>query len=316
VRSFALICIAICVAACRVHSYDWEILRGQLEARGYKFRSHSDSEVPLAMYVQQGINMVRELRGEFAIAIVDENQGVCHFVRDRFGIKPLYYARHGGRWLFASEMKALFALGVPARWNVNNIAGCSQVWAQGPCFAGIQSVPPGHYATLTRDGHMRLTRYWDAEYGDRNVPDTRTDEEMIGGVRSRLIEAVRTRLRSDVPVAVYLSGGLDSCATLGIASSLSSNPLTAFTISFSQTARFDEFATAQAQAKMSGAKFHRVEVTEDQLADNFEKSIYHCEQAVFNVSGVAKFMLSKVVRDAGVKVVLTGEGSDEIFAGQ
>jgi asparagine synthase (glutamine-hydrolysing) len=152
----------------------------------------------------------------------------------------------------------------------------------------------------------------DVDYADRNVPEVRTDAEMIGGVKSRLIDAVALRMRSDVPVGVYLSGGLDSCAVLGIASELSPKPLSAFTVSFSSQPRFDEFSTAQAQAERSGAKFHRIEVSEADLADSLEESLYHCEQAVMNVSGVGKFILSKFVRDNGHKVVLTGEGSDEV----
>jgi asparagine synthase (glutamine-hydrolysing) len=158
------------------------------------------SEVALQLYCTYGISCLNSLRGEFAIAIVDEKQGVSHFVRDRFGIKPLYYAKHGGRWLFASEMKALFALGVPARWSIDHIAGSCSVWGQGPAFAGIQSVPPGHYATISKDGSLRLTRYWDASYPNCHVEEKRTTEEMIAGVRERLIDAVRVRMRrSDSP---------------------------------------------------------------------------------------------------------------------
>jgi asparagine synthase (glutamine-hydrolysing) len=295
--------------------YDWEKQRAQLKAHGCQFRSNSDSEVALQLYLQHGISsMVSQLRGEFAIAINDERQGIFHAVRDRFGIKPLLYARHGGRWLFASEAKALFALGVPARWSIDHVTSYSHMWG-GSCFAGISSVPPGHYATVTHDGQLRLTRYWDSEYPDRNVPDLRTDHEMIEGVRSRLLDSVRVRLRSDVPVGVYLSGGVDSCTALGMAAHLSPKSLSAFTLSFSQHDRFDEAKSAELQAKKSGAQFHRIQISADDLADSLEGSLYHCEQAMFNLSGVAKFRLSKFVRDHGFKVVLTGEGSDEIFAG-
>lgn len=290
-------------------------MRADLQSRGCKFHSTSDSEVALHAYALHGISMVRDLRGEFAITIVDDDQGVVHLIRDRFGIKPLYYARHENRWLVASEMKSLFALGLPVRWNLDNIAGSGQVWNQGPAFAGIKSVPPGCIVSILKNGEIRQTKYWDAEYADRHIEDTRSEAEMIDGVRTRLVESVRHRLRSDVPVGVYLSGGIDSCTALGIASSMSTQPIDAFNISFSSQSRFDEYRTAEAQAKLTGARFHRLEVNEDELAHNLEDSIYHCEQALVNVSCVGKFILSKFVRDAGLKVVLTGEGSDEIFAG-
>jgi len=303
--------------------YDFEPLRASLSSPlggGWRFLSRSDSEVALVAYAEHGpARMMDSMRGEFAICIWDEEQQVFYAIRDRFGIKPLYYARINDRWVFASEIKALFAMGFPARWDIHSIASGCQVWASGSCFAGVHVVPPAHMAIVTRNGDLQLRKYWEQQYptykGTDTNDETRTIAEMTDGVRKRILDAVRVRLRSDVPVGIYLSGGIDSCTALGVATHLSGTPLDAFSISFSEHSRFDEASTAQKQAELCKARFHRLNVSPQQLADELPASLYHCEQACPNVNGVAKFMLSKAVRDAGVKVVLTGEGSDEIFAG-
>jgi asparagine synthase (glutamine-hydrolysing) len=181
-------------------------------------------------------------------------------------------------------------------------------------FDGVRQVPPGHY--LVSNGKTaRVLPYWDWDYptADRTGFD-RSPHEWVDALRAELEEAVRLRLRADVPVACYLSGGIDSCAVLGLASRLSGRPLRAYTLSFDMAA-YDERALAEAQASLSGAEFFPIDIRAEHLSDHLADAVYHAERPIVNAHVVAKYLLSRAVRDSGVKVVLTGEGSDEVFAG-
>src|SRR5215469_5135907 len=284
--------------------YDFERQRRQLEQSGHLFRTRSDSEIALHLYEEFGAHCVQQLRGEFALVLWDEANQSLFAARDRFGIKPLYYAVHDGTLYLASEIKALFVAGVPARWDDESFY---QV-ATGPAmpdrtlFDGVYQVPPGHYLTATTNG-MRILRYWEFYYppADELGADKRDESAFVEEFASVFEEAVRLRLRADVPVGCYLSGGLDSCSVLGCAARLSSSPIQAFTLTFDQAA-YDEGDIAREMAARVGAKFHPI-------------PIWHSETLCANGHGVSKFLLSRAVRDAGYKVVYTGEGSDEIFGG-
>jgi asparagine synthase (glutamine-hydrolysing) len=297
--------------------YDFEAIRNELQSQGHVFRTLSDSEIALHLYEDLGARCLHRLRGEFAFAIWDERDGVLFAGRDRFGIKPLYYALRDGACHVASEVKALAELGVPLRWDREAVFDLHHGLMHAPDrspFDGIHQVPPGSY--LISDGsRASILPYWDFDYptADKTQLD-RDPREWVERLAAALEEAVRLRLRADVPVACYLSGGLDSCAVLGIASRLSPRPLRAYTLSFDM-ADYDERGVAEEQAKLSGAEFFPIPIRSEQLADHFEDAVYHAERPFANAHSVAKFMLSRAVRDSGVKVVLTGEGSDEIFAG-
>jgi asparagine synthase (glutamine-hydrolysing) len=300
--------------------YDFERIRATIEARGHVFRTRSDSEIALHLYEERGTRALHELRGEFALAIWDARDRQLFAARDRFGIKPLYYAKHRGTVYLASEVKALGALGVPLRWDRDALFDLHFVAhpADRTLFEGIYQIPPG-CCLLTDGEQIRVMPYWDWNYpradDTTNGAASRvTPDEWTERLRAAFEEAVRLRLRADVPVACYLSGGIDSCAVLGFASRLSSTPLRAFTLSFDHAA-YDEVDIAQEQAIRSGAEFCRIDVRSDDLADHFPGAIYHAERPFLNAHAVAKYMLSRAVRDAGIKVVLTGEGSDETFAG-
>jgi asparagine synthase (glutamine-hydrolysing) len=183
-------------------------------------------------------------------------------------------------------------------------------------FAGVRQVPPGHMLIASRFG-VRVERYWDFDYpltGAEDPVDPTDDHAAIVAFRETLDEAVRLRLHADVPVAVYLSGGLDSCALLGLAARHAPRPLTSFTLGFEHAA-YDETEVAREMAAHAGATFTPVRVTAHDLAGAFEDAVCQAETVVRNPNAVAKYLLSRAVRDAGFKVVLTGEGSDEILAG-
>jgi asparagine synthase (glutamine-hydrolysing) len=296
--------------------YDFERIRGELAARGHVFRTKSDSEIALHLYEDLGPRALHSLRGEFAFAIWDERDGHLFAARDRFGIKPLYYAVHDGACYLASEVKALARLGVPLRWDWDALYDIHFV-SHPPdrtLFAGIYQLPPGCYL-LTDGEQVRVIPYWDWNYPVADETHANgNSREWVERLEHTFEEAVRLRLRADVPVACYLSGGIDSCAVLGFAARLSSRPLRAFTLSFEHR-DYDEAAIAREQAGLSGAEFCQIDVRPDDLAERFADAIYHAERPFANAHAIAKYLLSRAVRDAGIKVVLTGEGSDEIFAG-
>jgi asparagine synthase (glutamine-hydrolysing) len=302
--------------------YDYERIQRELEALGHRLRTRSDSEIALPdseialhLYEDLGAACLRQLRGEFALLLWDESNQVLFAARDRFGIKPLFYASVGGTLYLASEVKALFAAGVPARWNRETIfRGTSGGGHPSQTlYDGVFQVLPGHYLLAAR-GYTQLHRYWDFEYPRAEHETPGSDEENAGRLHEVLDEAVRLRLRADVPVGCYLSGGLDSCSVIGLASRHLSTPIRAFTLTFDR-ADYDESAIAKEMAAKAGAEYYPVPIRQDDLADHFADATFHAETLCFNAHGVAKYVLSRAVRDAGYKVVLTGEGSDEIFGG-
>lgn len=295
--------------------YDHDRIRRELRLAGHRLSTASDSEIALHLYEDMGASVLQVLRGEFAFALWDEHNQVLLAARDRFGIKPLFYAQVGNTTYVASEIKALFAAGVPVRWD--HTAVHRRLAIMNLCdetlFEGVRQVPPGHYLLVSRSG-TKLLRYWDFDYPRESEPALKLSfRAQVERVRELLTEAVRLRLRADVPVGLYLSGGLDLCAILGIASRLSSKPLTAFTISFKQE-DFDEAAVAQEMAEHADAKFHCFRIDADVRADYVVDAVVQNE-TIIKMNGVAKYVLSEKVRDLGYKVVLTGEGSDEIFGG-
>jgi len=297
--------------------YGYKAIRERLRSEGCVFKTDSDSEIALHLYLREGMNLGRHLRGEFAAVIADRRNGAMLAIRDRFGIKPLFYAVHEGDVFFASEVKALLALGVPARWNLEAVY--QEAFQFRPhsrtLFDGIYTVPPGHYA-IAQHGEVSIYPYWDLVFptAAELAADDRSDAEVIAGFRAVLDDAVRERLVADVEVASYLSGGIDSCAVLGLAQRHMDRPIRAFTLTFDD-ALYDESALARAQAERSGASFHPIAVTARALADSYSDAVWHAETCFVNGHGVAKFLLSRAVRDAGIKVVFTGEGSDEMLGG-
>ena len=296
--------------------YGYEAIRQELQQRGHRLSTKTDSEIALHLYEDLGVHCLEHLRGEFALVLWDENRRRLFAARDRFGIKPLFYAWVGETLYIASEVKALFAAGVPARWDEESVYhsmafGGHQVRT---LYDGVLQVPPGYFMLVT-DKHVQLNQYWDFNYPARNeVVTSRSDAEYAAEFREALEESVRIRLRADVPVGVYLSGGLDSCSVLGLAARHHPKPIKAFTLTF-EDAAYDEGPIAREMAAKVGAEFHTIPIRQRDLADAFTDAIAQAETVCVNAHGVAKYLLSRAVRDAGYKVVITGEGSDEILGG-
>ncbi|HEU5351297.1 MAG TPA: asparagine synthase (glutamine-hydrolyzing) [Terracidiphilus sp.] len=296
--------------------YGYEAIQRELESRGHRLSTRSDSEIALHLWEELGPQSIHQLRGEFAIILWDEKERCLYAARDRFGIKPLFYAWHKDALYIASEVKALFAAGVPARWDEESVYHLTAFAGHQmrTLYDGVFQVPPGHFLLATAK-HFQVNRYWDFNYPAMNdSAPKRSNEDYIAEFRHELEEAVRIRLRADVPVGVYLSGGLDSCAVLGLAARHHPDPIRAFTLTF-EHADYDEGPIAREMAALTGAEFNAIPIGQKHLADNFADAIAQAETACVNAHGVAKFLLSKAVREAGYKVVITGEGSDEILGG-
>ena len=295
--------------------YGYKAIRARLRDEGYRFTTDSDSEIALHLYDQHGLEFVEHLRGEFAVVVADRRSGELIAARDRFGIKPLFYAQLNGEVLFASEIKALLALGVPARWDAAGVLGdFSGMRSDASLFQNIRQVPPG-CLVIAKQGAVRIVRYWENIYPTASTlaADRRSEAEIVAGFRTVLDEAVAERLTADVEVACYLSGGLDSSAVLGLAQARLDRPIRAFTIAFDGA--FDESPLAERTAAFTGSNYEPVPISAQNMADALEDTIWHCERPIFNANSAAKFLLSRAVRDAGIKVVFTGEGSDEMLAG-
>lgn len=292
--------------------YDDATLRAGLSARGHRFHTGSDSELLIHLYEEHGADALRWLRGEFAFALWDQRRGRLLAARDRFGIKPLVYTTHAGL-LVASEIKALLALGAPASWDVAaffQAASLQYLLPGQTLFLGIRALPPGH--ALESDGtHVRVWKYWDIDHPVSPAPAD--DGEAASELRRRLDEAVRLRLRGDVPVAFQLSGGIDSGSVLASAASAQAGPLDAFTVSFGGA--YDEAAQAREIADFVGARLHIVEAPADALAAAFPAAVVAGEGLAINGHIAAKHLLTRAIRQAGYKVALTGEGADEVLAG-
>jgi asparagine synthase (glutamine-hydrolysing) len=296
--------------------YGYEAIQRELEQSGHRLRTRSDSEIALHLYENLGVQCLHRLRGEFAFVLWDKIHRTMFAARDRFGIKPLFYAFHNETLYFASEVKALFAAGVPARWDPESVYHSVEFGGHPmrTLFDGIHQVPPGHYLIAT-DKHIQLHRYWDFDYPVTDPAAlNRSDADYAAELRAALEEAVRIRLRADVPVGCYLSGGLDSCSVLGLAAKHHPDPIRAFTLTFDD-AEYDEEKEAREMAAKVGAEFFPIPIHQDDLADHFADAILQSETLCVNAHGVAKYLLSRAVRDAGYKVVITGEGSDEILGG-
>lgn len=297
--------------------YDYEKIRNKLKEKGYSFKTNSDSEIALYLYEEYGLDFVNYLRGEFSLLLWDSNKKNFIAVRDRFGIKPLYYAQKNNDFYFASEIKAIQKYGFPLQWDEESLY--HSLFLVVPLqnrslFLGVKQLPPGHIMIINEQD-FRIKQYWDIEFPREELSSKRyKDEQYIEEFKNILDESIKIRLRADVPLACYLSGGLDSSSVAGIAQRYLNKPLHTFTLSF-EDEEYNEAVFAQETSEKIGSIQHMVSVNADDLVDNFSDSIWHGETLIINAHVAAKFILSKVVRDAGFKVVLTGEGADEMLAG-
>jgi len=297
--------------------YDYKRIRKELEAKGHRFKTQSDSEIILPLYEEYGTECLKYLRGEFAFVLWDEDKQQLFAARDRFGIKPLCYTNNADGLFIASEAKALFAMGIKAAWDEYSFFHSARLQytpQDRTLFKDVFQLKPGHALVASKD-NMRLFKYWDLDYPVAGKEaGFKSEAEAIVAFGDLFEEAIRLRLQSDVPVCFHLSGGLDSSAVLGIAAKMTGKPVPAFTVSFGHEG-YDELQVAQETAKQIGADLHPVHVTQDDIVREMPNAVWHGEGMAINGHLTAKYLLNKAIQAAGFKVALTGEGADEVLAG-
>ncbi len=294
--------------------YNHAALRGELERDGRRFTSTSDTEVLLAAYVRWGADALRRFRGMFAFGIWDARERTLFVARDRLGIKPLYYAARGNGVAFASEVRALLAVGAtPRRLSRAGIASYlafGAVSCPDTIIEGIRSLPPGHTLEL-RHGEVTVRRYWELPVLEAGAPPRALRDE-IEALRPILQEAVDLHLVADVPVGVFLSGGIDSSALVSVAAKRASVPLHTFTLTFDEAA-FNEADEAAAIAKRYGCVHQHVHFAPERAEAELGDAIAALDQP--SADGINTYFVSKAARAAGLVAVLSGLGGDEVFAG-
>lgn len=299
--------------------FNYKELRVELEGRGHHFYTHSDTEVIVHLFEEKGPDCVTAMNGQFAIAIYNQKDNSLFLARDRMGIRPLFYSFHKGCFFFASEIKAIFAANtaIPRQINPEVLSEIFTFWAPGgdeTIFSGVKQIPPGHWMTVTRDGTIKQQEYWDIPFGTMASSGNLSEEEYSAKLRDLLIDAVRLRLRADVPVGAYLSGGLDSSAITALIHNYTNNPFKTFSVTFSDKV-YDESADQDLMIQHLQTDHHSVQCSYHDIADHFEEVIWHTEVPILRTAPTPLFILSKLVRQNGYKVVLTGEGADEVLGG-
>jgi asparagine synthase (glutamine-hydrolysing) len=291
-------------------------LRESLLRHGHRFQTDSDTEVLVHLYEQHGDAFVEHLNGQFAIALWDGQRKRLVLARDRVGIRPLHYAWSGKRLVFASEVKALFALPeIPRSLDVNALASVFSYWAvlpPGSVFESVQVVPPGHLMTVDATG-VSTRRYWDWNFAG-SCPPPGSEQQCAEELRELLIDAVRLQLRADVPVGAYLSGGLDSSIITTIVRRHTDTPLRSFSLTF-EDAEFDEGAYQRELVAHLQTDHSAMLATKLAIGAAFPRMVWHAESPLVRTAPVPMMLLADSVRSAGYKVVLTGEGADEAFGG-
>jgi asparagine synthase (glutamine-hydrolysing) len=296
--------------------FNYVELRPGLEARGHHFATHTDTEMIVHLYEEHGPGCLRFFNGQFALALWDASRRELFLARDRMGIRPLYYTIHDGRLIFGSEIKALLAYpGVRAALDPAALDQVFTYWSPLPSqssFRGIYQIPPGHYA-LVRDGEIRVERYWGLDYTPPDGPQ-RPAVEYQDELESLLIDAARIRMRADVPVGAYLSGGLDSSLTTALVRNYTDSRLETFSIAFDDP-DFDESVYQYRMADFLGTDHRVVRCSDADIGRVFPEVIWHTETPILRTAPAPLFLLSNLVHDHRFKVVVTGEGADEVLAG-
>ncbi len=291
-------------------------LRRELEDLGHAFRTRSDTEVIVHSYEQWGRECLHRFNGQFAFAIYDKKRDSLFVARDRLGIRPVFYTEHNGRFYFASEIKAIFCdPSVPRMLDMKGIDEIFTWWTTAPprtAFENIRELEAGSWLEV-RNGQVRIERYWSMEFPE-SFDRERSLISWAEELHDLLVDAVRLRLRADVPVGAYLSGGLDSSVTTALIKNFTDTRVETFSIAFHDKA-YDESEYQNQMSEFLGTNHHQIQCSYRDIAENFPKVIWHTERPILRTAPTPLFMLSDLVRKNDFKVVLTGEGSDEILAG-
>lgn len=295
--------------------FNYVELMADLKRRGHRFQSRCDTEVIIHAYEEFGEDCVRHFNGQWSFAIWDNRRKKLFASRDRLGVRPFFYSESGGNFLFASEIKAL--LQHPCVRREIDLIGLDQIfttWGTVPprtIFKDVHELPPGHSLTWEA-GETRVSRFWRPEYSPETYP--RTQQQYEEQLLDLLIDATRLRLRSDVPVGAYLSGGLDSSLTTALIKRFTDSQLTTFSVTFDDP-QFDESRFQLDVIRHLNTKHESIRCTHADIGAVFPEVIRHTEKPILRTAPAPLFLLSRLVRDQGYKVVITGEGADEMLGG-
>ena len=296
--------------------FNYVELTAELTARGRQFRTRSDTETILHAYAEHGPACVKDFNGDFAYALWDKSRKRLVMARDRMGVRPLYYAIHDGVLVFASEVKSLFLYpGLQAELDPLALDQCFTFWAPlapRTAFKDVHELPPGHQL-IAEGGTVRVEPYWTLHFPARGQDARLSEPDAREQVEALLADATRIRMRADVPVGAYLSGGFDSSVTTALAQR-HNGALRTFSLEF-ESPELDESPYQRALVEALGTDHSSLRCKADDIAANFDQVIRHTERPVLRAAPAALYLLSRQVRDHGFKVVLTGEGADEVFGG-
>ncbi|WP_186400368.1 asparagine synthase (glutamine-hydrolyzing) [Stappia sp. P2PMeth1] len=295
--------------------YNYRELRETLVSLGHVFRTGCDTEVVLRAWIAWGPDCLTRFNGGFAFALYDRERQELFLARDKYGKRPLFLARHGETILFASEMKAFLAVpGFRFEQDPQQLAAILGQWTPLPHqsgFRGIESLPMGEWARV-REGRIERFAYDTLSFAPTEA--VASEGDAIERIRERMTDAVSLRLRSDVEVGVYLSGGVDSAIVAALARELTPHPLSTFSVEFEDT-EFDESAEQRLVAEHLGTRHHARRISHADIAEACPEAVYHAEVPAFRSAFIPMFLLSQRTREAGIKVILSGEGADEAFLG-
>jgi asparagine synthase (glutamine-hydrolysing) len=297
--------------------YNHARLREGLKERGHRYASLTDSETILHIYEEKGVDFVNEIEGDFAIAIWDEKAAQLVLARDRVGVKPLYFYQKDGRFIFASEIKAI--LQHPAvTTDIDELALYHYLTflttpAPSTLFKDIYKIPAGHVGVVKRDGSLNMNRYWDALPPETGV--VKSAEEHQHEILRLLRESISKRMMSDVPFGVFLSGGVDSSANVALMSEQMSRPVETFTVGFSDAEYLNELEAARRISKQFGTNHHEILISEKEMQQFLPDLVFHQDEPIADPVCIPLYYVSRLARDSGTIVVQVGEGSDEIFSG-
>ena len=310
------------ILICNGEIYNYKLLRKSLIKKGHKFKTNCDVEVILYLYLEYGTSFLSILNGQFAFAIFDKRKDLIFIARDQFGICPLFYMITTKELLFGSEIKAILAY-PPVKRKVN-LTGLDQVFSfpglvsPTTMFDGVISLKPGHYLTLT-SGKLQLTEYWDLEYPEiGDIVDEKSENWYIDQIEDLLKTSINYRMHADVPVGFYLSGGLDSSLIGGIMKAVQPDKkLTSFSIGFPNliNREIDERVYQQCMSSFLGSDHHEIYFDWEKISMGLKQAIYHSEMPLKETYNTCSLSLSESVKNNNLKVILSGEGADEIFGG-
>lgn len=297
--------------------FNYQELRLDIEKQGIRLKTHSDTEVVVQMYAMYGAKCLQYLNGQFAFCIWNKKKKEFFLARDRVGIRPLFYWAQNNAFAFCSEIKGLFTLNqVERSISAESLAQIFTYWttiSPNTPFEKIYELPPGHYMHVSKE-KIEIKKYWNLEFSSNTIQPVRNLSDTVNDFSELLKDAVKIRLKADVKVGAYLSGGLDSSVTTSLIHEIDPSILNTFSIGFKDKT-FDETSFQVEAAKYFNTHHTAFECSSEDIAENFAETVWHSEFPILRTAPTPMFLLSKKVRESGIKVVITGEGADEFLGG-